>query len=129
MSPFILATISPSLFKIVKGCDDEHEQVLLVVFKFALVVLTSLLLLQLSKKLHLETIQNRNADINAIIPKTTETIIKLVFPVIAEININTEKNNNPINIGEFTNFWRNIATIIVKNIRAKIKCRKDGKSS
>ena len=41
---------------------------------------------------------------NAIIPKTTETIIKLVFPVIAEININTEKNNNPINIGEFTNF-------------------------
>ena len=102
MSPFILATISPSLFKIVKGCDDEHEQLLLVVFKFA--VLTSLLLLQLSKKLHLETIQNRNADMNAIIPKTTETIIKLVFPVIAEININTEKNNNPIYIGEFTNF-------------------------
>ena len=82
-------------------------QLLLLVFIFALVTLTSLLLLlqlQLSKKLHLDIMQNRNADIKAIIPKTTATIIKLVFPVIAATYINTEKNNNPINSGQFTNF-------------------------
>ena len=120
--PFILATTSPSLFKIVSLCD-ELQQLLLLLFNvpipLLLVVLIllfqqlfSLLLLQFIlllspifkqlltlQKLHCENKQSNNADKNAITDNITANIVNNVLFVIADINKSTEKTISPTNIG------------------------------